>query len=151
MPIPTAVLSILAAGVDTMAQPTYAFAYGPVDVADPAAWIPAAPQVFLEEVGWSAVPGRQVVGKTTNAGVLTFHVYVPKGAGTIDAEMNKVDSDMKRLMFALWPQLSASGMLLHPEYQGTAKNYRLVEAFPGEMRIRYALTWRQSRENPETT
>ncbi len=151
MPIPTAVLSVLAAGVDTMAPPTYAFSYGPVDVADPALWPTAAPQVFLEEAGWSAVPGRQVVGKTTNAEVLTLHAFVPKGAGDIDVEMNKVDSDVKRLMFALWPQLTAAGLLLHPEYQGTAKNYRLVEAFPGEMRIRYALTWRQSRENPETT
>ena len=151
MPIPTSILSLIAAAVDAMAPSAYFFAYGPVDVVDPAAWPVGSPQVMLEQSGWNPSSSqRQMVGKITQAMLLTFHVYVPKGAGDIDAEMSKVDTDIKRMMQANDDALRAAGLFIG-EYQGTRTNYRLVEAYPGEMRISFSLTWRQSRVNPEST
>ncbi len=150
MPIPTNLFALIASGVPTMAPPPYNFAYGPVDVFDPAAWIPARPQVFLEESGWDLTPGSQRVNSLAQSGLFTFRAIVPKGPGASDVEMNKVDSDIKRLMQALNESLRAAGML-PSSYQGTKKAYRLVDAYPGEVRVNYVLAWRQDRQNPEST
>ncbi len=136
MPIPTNLLSIVATAVDGMAPPTYNFAYGPVDVEDPAAWPAGSPQVYLDSPSKnSGATVREMVGKTTNAQLLTFRVIVPKGAGNA---MKAIDNALR-----------AAGMMLS-YFQGSTNAYRLVTAYPGEISIRFLLTWRQSRENPES-
>lgn len=150
MALPTSIRTLIAAGVAGMAPPTYHFAYPPVDVRDPALWPAAAPQVFLEEGGFEPVSGPGVVGKWTNRTALALRAVVPAGAGPIDAELDLVDEDLKRMMHTLLEPLRAAGAYI-VLYQGSVRQYRLVRARPGQVSTRFSLTWRQSRENPSST
>lgn len=150
MALPTNIRSVIEAGVDAMATPTYHFNYGLVNLHDPAAWPVGSPQVFLEEGGFEPVRGPGVVGKWTNVTAIAFRAVVPAGAGSIDEEMDKVDDDIKRLMAALEEPLRVAGAYI-AIYSGTVQLYRLVRARPGQVTVRFSLTWRQSRVNPAST
>lgn len=145
--LPTNIRGVIEAGVDAMDAPTYNYAYGPVDVFDAAQWPDGSPQVFLEEGGWNPGTITGTVGKITQSTLLTFRVVVPKGPGDIDPELDNVDSDIKRLMGALEESLRAQGCFVQL-FLGSLKKYRLVVARPGEISVRYGLTWRQNRLNP---
>lgn len=150
MPLPTDARSIIETAVDAMATPPYSFNYGPVNIHDPAAWLPAVPQVFLQESGWTPPGGTSFVDKLMQTTGLTFRAVTPRGAGSIKAELDKVDQDVKRMMASLEVPLRSAGVLFIT-FLGSTPLPRLVYAWPGEISIRYGLTWRQSRSNPSST
>lgn len=146
MPIPSAIVAVIAAGVDAMSVAGgYNFDYGPVDVVDPTAR--TYPQDFL---GFQdeAPFGTQMAGYQTSAIPLTFTTLVPAADGsTADAQAEKALEDHKRLMEALLPNLQAAGLI---DYEPVSATWtpRLVRAVPAELKTVFRLVYRQRRDNP---
>lgn len=142
--IPTALLTIIAAGVDAMATPTYNFSYGAVDVVPPVDT--GAPLVYLElpeAVGIS--PSESVVGRYTQDAGLAFRVLAPYSASaSSDAQASKVADDIKELMHALEPSLQAAGMSF-ADLVSIQKQYRLVRAYPVQVTVTFNIRFRQLR------
>lgn len=147
MALPTDIREVIENGVLSMATPSFNYNYGPVDVRDAAEWPAAAPQIFLDAEAADAVSGRQAVGKITQVTQLTFRALVPANSGRIDTDLDNCEEDIKRLMAVLETALSTAGAYIIT-FLSSTRNYRLVRARPGELRVRYQLTWRQSRMNP---
>jgi hypothetical protein len=145
--IPYSIATMIAAGVDAMATPTYNFAYGAVDVIPPVdSGLPLVYLDFQEETGLP--PGETVVGKYTIDAPLSFRVLVPKSVTLApDDQAIQVTNDIKKLMNSLHDALQAVGMTF-ADFTGASKTYRLVRAYPVQVTVNFNIRFRQLKTNP---
>ena len=148
--IANTLLSALESAVAAMVTPTYSFDYGSVDVWDPASrTYPATFIEFGEEI--PVERGTRVAGYYTQYIPTLFRVVLPKSlTDDPDLQAAKCVSDFKELLETEHSTLQAAGMI-KADLQSVIKTFRLVEAYPVEVRMVWNLEYRQRRDNVQSS
>ncbi len=148
--ISNTLISALETAIAAMATPTYNFDYGSVNV-----WPPESrtyPATFVEFGTEEPVErGQRVAGYYTQDIPTLFRVRLPKhAADSVDYQAAKCVSDFKGLLENQHSTLQAAGMI-KADLQSVIKIFRLVEAYPVEVRMVWNIQYRQRRDNVQST
>ena len=126
----------------------YNFAWGPVDIFNPAEWV--LPQGFLSFPDES---GRDNL--VVNAYEQDWPLQIRVIVGAVDdvdtdTVCEQVADDLKKCFEMNFDTFRAAGLIEY-DYEGFTRTYRRSNLIPAEVAVTFVLRYRQSRRTPSTT